>query len=293
MNVLLVVTLFGYSSPSSYAQPVLPEGGGGGRWFTGSPAEGFDCGVCHADGESIDLDIVGLPLEGWTPGLTYEVQIRWVDPEAHVSLLAEFARGDGTGIGQVALAPQDLLLPEEHCGGGPRAAKLHALDPDRQITSFSDCGAQLMRMQWTAPEQVDGDAWLFLAGVNADASEDPTGDGVMVERIRMPGPATATRAPDGCAIVEPARAPVGLALFGLLALLRPRRQRGRVAALVVLMLFVSACARVQPHQRGRLAGPDMQLELDPELCAGRTHAVEYREGSAGGLGGGGGGCGCN
>lgn len=290
MNTLLVIAWLGYSSPSSYAQPVLPEGGGGGRWFTGSPAEGFDCSVCHAGGEPLELDIVGLPAEGWTPGLTYELQIAWADPEAHVSLLAEFARTDGTGIGEVALPSEDLLTPEDRCSGGPRAAKLHELEQDRQITSLDDCGARLLRMQWTAPAEADEDAWLFVAGVHADATDDSTGDGVMIERIRLPGPVKP--APEGCAIVESSPAPRGLAVFGLLALVLVRRRPGP-AALIVLMLCASACARVQPHQRGRLAGPDMQLELDPELCAGRTHAVEYREGSAGGLGGGGGGCGCN
>lgn len=291
MNVLLVVAVLGYSSPNSYPQPVIPEGGGGGRWFTGSPADGFDCSVCHAGGEPLALDIIGLPVEGWIPGQSYDVAIGWADPTAHVALLAEFARADGAGIGEVALSPEDLLLPEERCGGGFRAAKLFALDQDRQITSLGDCGAKLLRVQWTAPAQVDEDAWLFLAGVHADASDDPSGDGVMVERIRLPGPAS--RGPEGCAIVETSRAPVGFALLGLLALALVRPRRGRVAALLVLMSFVSGCARVQPHQRGRLARTDMQLELDPELCAGRTHAVEYREGSAGGLGGGGGGCGCN
>jgi hypothetical protein len=289
MSVLLVVALLGYSSPASYAQPVLPEGGGGGRWFTGSPAEGFDCSVCHAGGEPIEFDIQGLPVEGWSPGQTYELQVRWNDPTAHVSLLAEFARADGAGIGRVELAPEASLLQDERCTSGPRAAKIHALEQEaREITSFDDCGARLLRLAWTAPEQADDDAWLFLAGVHSDASEDAAGDGVMIQRIRLPAPAKG----GACTLVETPPAPLGIALLGLLALglVRPWRAR---AALVVLLVFVGGCARVQPHQRGRLAGSDMQLELDAELCAGRTHAVEYREGSAGGLGGGGGGCGCN
>jgi hypothetical protein len=57
--------------------------------------------------------------------------------------------------------------------------------------------------------------------------------------------------------------------------------------------LLGGCARVQPYQRGRLAQPDMQLTPDPDLDAGPEHALEYREGSAGGIGGGGGGCGCN
>jgi hypothetical protein len=113
----------------------------------------------------------------------------------------------------------------------------------------------------------------------------------MVERIRLPGPVS--NSPESCALVaQTPRSLVLLGLFGIFALSLVRMRHGR-AALFTLALLVPACARVQPHERGRLAGPDMQMELDPELCAGRTHAVEYREGAAGGMGGGGGGCGCN
>ena len=291
MTALFLLVMLAYSSPSSYAQPVIPEGGGGGRWFTGSAADGFDCNVCHAGGRAIDLDITGLPVEGWTPGTTYELRIAWAEPEAHVSLLAELTRGNGDGLGQLELAPEDELLPAERCSGGPRAAKLHPIDHDRTIASFDDCGATLMRMTWTAPAHPEDDAWLYVAGVNADASDDPTGDGVMVERILLPGPTNET--PQGCATTNTPRVFAGLALLGLLTLALVRSRHGRLMGLLVLLLIGGACARVQPHQRGRLAGPDMQMELDPELCAGRTHAVEYREGSAGALGGGGGGCGCN
>jgi len=62
-----------------------------------------------------------------------------------------------------------------------------------------------------------------------------------------------------------------------------------LASLVVL----GGCVRVKPHQRARLAQPDMQLEDDADLAAGRDHAIEYREGAAGGFGAAGGGCGCN
>jgi hypothetical protein len=63
--------------------------------------------------------------------------------------------------------------------------------------------------------------------------------------------------------------------------------------LLALLLLLGGCTRVEPYQRGRLAQPDMRLTPDPDLDAGPEHALEYREGSAGGLGGGGGGCGCN
>jgi hypothetical protein len=68
-----------YSSPDAYAE--LPEkGGGGGRWFTGSPAEGYDCAVCHSPAEgqrSFPLYVTGLPLEGYTVAEAREIVISW------------------------------------------------------------------------------------------------------------------------------------------------------------------------------------------------------------------------
>jgi hypothetical protein len=68
-----------YSSPDAYAE--LPEkGGGGGRWFSGSPAEGYGCAVCHSTAEgqrSFPLYVTGLPLEGYTVAEAREVVISW------------------------------------------------------------------------------------------------------------------------------------------------------------------------------------------------------------------------
>lgn len=68
-----------YSSPDAYAE--LPEkGGGGGRWFSGSPAEGYGCAVCHSPAESqrsFPLYVTGLPLEGYTVAEAREVVISW------------------------------------------------------------------------------------------------------------------------------------------------------------------------------------------------------------------------
>ena len=92
----------------------------------------------------------------------------------------------------------------------------------------------------------------------------------------------------GCAV-----APGGSAAGGWLWLLLLLRRRWLGLMLLGTLGLRSGCARVQPHERGRLAKPDMQLAPDPDLAAGSEHALEYREGAVGGLGGGGGGCGCN
>jgi hypothetical protein len=62
---------------------------------------------------------------------------------------------------------------------------------------------------------------------------------------------------------------------------------------LTLVLLISACAPVQPWQRGTLARPDMQLVTDPAQAAFEDHTYFSKEASSGGRGFGGGGCGCN
>ena len=68
-----------YSTPDAYAATPI-SGGGGGRWFTGSPAEGFDCGICHIESPSqthFPFYVTGLPLEGYELATTREVVVSW------------------------------------------------------------------------------------------------------------------------------------------------------------------------------------------------------------------------
>ncbi len=55
----------------------------------------------------------------------------------------------------------------------------------------------------------------------------------------------------------------------------------------------SACATVQPWQRGDLARAEMAFEPDPVLSSYRRHTEFSKEAASGGAGLGGGGCGCN
>ncbi len=67
----------------------------------------------------------------------------------------------------------------------------------------------------------------------------------------------------------------------------------RVAALLIVALGGAGCARVQAHQRGTLARPDMELGAFGTLTGGEDHARAYREGSSGSSRTKAGGCGCN
>lgn len=72
---------------------------------------------------------------------------------------------------------------------------------------------------------------------------------------------------------------------------------GRMKCMVLALLVVaaggtSACATVQPWQRGTLADQYMIFDADGQLVSYMTHWQESREGSSGGFGVQGGGCGC-
>ncbi|MFM2170652.1 MAG: hypothetical protein RI957_881 [Verrucomicrobiota bacterium] len=71
----------------------------------------------------------------------------------------------------------------------------------------------------------------------------------------------------------------------------------RILYLSAIVVVLSNCSdrliRVQPYERGNLAGPLMAPDRDPLFKAMTEHAYFSREASFGGGGVGGGGCGCN
>jgi hypothetical protein len=71
----------------------------------------------------------------------------------------------------------------------------------------------------------------------------------------------------------------------------------RITLFGAIGLILSSCSdrlvRVQPYERGNLAGPLMAPNRDPLFKAMTEHAYFSREASFGGGGVGGGGCGCN
>lgn len=60
-----------------------------------------------------------------------------------------------------------------------------------------------------------------------------------------------------------------------------------------MLATLSACAEVQPWERGRLANPRMALDDDRLLSAIDAHTYSSKEAATGGIGPAGGGCGCN
>jgi len=61
---------------------------------------------------------------------------------------------------------------------------------------------------------------------------------------------------------------------------------------VLSLLWLAACAEVQPWERGNLASPRMSLERDTLLAEIDAHTSSSKEAASGGIGPAGGGCGC-
>jgi hypothetical protein len=212
-----------YSAAPRYGQEAT-RGGGGGRFFTGSPVDGYTCDVCHEGGTAVEIDVSGLPRGGYEPGHTYELTLRW-HTEEMFSLVAEFMTDDGTQAGAIAI-PEDPPASSS-CTSGVRATELYEDQPGRQIAALVPCGASSMTLEWTAPDELeacDADAVLYIAGVHGDETESPDGDGVTLLRRRIaPADADACET-SGCSIAARSREAPALLAFLLVA---GRRRRSR------------------------------------------------------------------
>jgi len=205
-----------YSDPTNYQED--PElGGGGGRYFTGSSADGFGCEVCHQGGAVADLSIRGLPLDGFTPGAAYELTISWPPSTEHLALMAEFTDEARMGAGTLALPRPDATPEPERCSGEllgqPSSGVLPLPDGSaRQLVSVIDCGAHQVRFLWTAPIVAPEAVWLQVGFVASNDDATPEGDGVtMARRVLLEKGASeeATVVAKGCDATRPGGALAG------------------------------------------------------------------------------------
>lgn len=178
-----------FSDPAAFADPA-DAGGGGGRFFTGSPADGYTCRVCHGGGVNPAMLITGLPIAGYAPSTAYEVTIAWRDDVANAALEAEITDASGRAAGSLRLPPDNELLDSELClplGSHVGAGTL--LDaPGRSVISVPDCGSRRLRFLWIAPSADIGPVWLSGSIVSSDAKGDVKGDGVTDFSRRLPSP---------------------------------------------------------------------------------------------------------
>jgi hypothetical protein len=176
-----------FSDYELFALPTLEGGGGGGRYFTASPVDGYGCGVCHLGGVAPFVTVHGMPEQEYVPGTTYNVEVAWLYPQYPHALNLELVTPLGQAAGVLALPDASTLEPADRCdaaSGGAPAARLIA-EGARQILSMDDCGSTRLRFLFTAPAEPE---LTFAASiVRTDKSEKPEGDGVLeIRRVLHP-----------------------------------------------------------------------------------------------------------
>lgn len=224
-----------FSDPaSSYDLPVF-EGGGGGRWFTGTPRDGFGCDVCHSNPGTVPLTVTGLPLDtGYTPGQAYEVGMQWPPQVEHLALVLEMVDDAGATAGTLAVPVPEAARAPEQCSKegaeGIPASSIVESESGRQFAAVVDCGSQSMRMLWTAPPAAAGTVWLSGGFVWSDDDASAAGD--VSVKIRTPIPPLGAPAPvqaltqSGCNVTGLHTGSVWPALFAMMGLCARRRRRG-------------------------------------------------------------------
>lgn len=193
-----------YSSFPDYVRPVQ-EGGGGGRFFSGTPADPHGCDVCHRGARGAPLEILGLPEGGYVPGQSYELRFVWPATAPHVALMTELTDLAGAPAGVLALAPYATWSIDERCESGDPAADICRIGgegsgccrevgmlrdacsfPDqRSVFWVLDCGSKAARAVWTAPGPGVGDVWFSTSMVTSDIMNDARGDGATTVRKRL------------------------------------------------------------------------------------------------------------
>lgn len=216
-----------FSDPSQFDMEAK-AGGGGGRFFTGSPRDGYACSVCHLGGEPPKIEIRGLPAV-FAPDRLYEVELRWDGEVASHALQLELVTKNGVHP-SVEIEPEQVLRAEGRCDGDPEGeAASYGIDSGgRRVVGVRDCGASRVSIQFRAPDEPE----LYFAAsiVRSDSSGTARGDGVTdVRRVLL---RAGEKAEAGCGIAGGAnsrRLDLWLAALALFAQ-RKSRASSKVAS---------------------------------------------------------------
>jgi hypothetical protein len=219
-----------FSDYELFNLPPLEGGGGGGRFFTGSPSDGYTCAVCHRGGVVPTLLLRGLPEREYVPGTTYDVELLWTAAQQPHALNLEFVTPRGGPAGVISLYDPANLEPADKCDpartegiDGPGARLIEGTEP-RQILWLDDCGATRLRFRYTAPAEPS--VMLAAAVVQTDDSEKPEGDGVaeLKRTLYAQGHAPNAASCTVCVHASP-RGSWGWLAISALCLVRRRRRR--------------------------------------------------------------------
>jgi MYXO-CTERM domain-containing protein len=192
-----------YSDPDRFGMDTA-LGGSDGRYFTGSPVDGFGCDVCHSGGdEPTGIVIRNLPVTGYVKGTTYDVEIALPESIKSTGIQLEFIGRDGRAAGTVSLPDESAVDARSRCGGSADEAVASYVtelpDEGRTIVGLRACDAKALRFRFTAPDTAD---LTFSGGiVSSDDSATVTGDGyASLNRILYRQGEAAAKSTSSCAI---------------------------------------------------------------------------------------------
>jgi hypothetical protein len=231
-----------YQDPMRFAAPI-DSGGGGGRFFTGSPADAYTCKVCHTGGKAVHLQIAGLPVEGYTPGKIYRISISWPPGLKNVGTDFEITDGAGHPFGTLSMPTRDDLGTVDLCmqveGGLPDTIVLPPLESSqRLIAAAVSCGGGRSTVDWTAPTpgtdaeslRIGPTAHFNGSLVSSDADGTVAGDDVTdfsraINLAQQSAP-LGRKVSGDCSAAQPrAGSATGVWLMAAIALLLRRRAR--------------------------------------------------------------------
>jgi hypothetical protein len=218
-----------YSDPERFGA-ITEEGGGGGRYFTGSLGDGYTCAVCHSGGVAPQVVVHGLPSTGYAPDQLIEAEIAFPVGPANHALALEVVNSAGKDVG-LELVPEAEIAANERCGGAPdgRRASYLVQVGDRRVIGVEACEARAVRFRFRTG-QLDH---IQIVGtvLASDNSATVKGDGVTeIEKTFYRNGASAQPASGGCTMLakESATTPVWLWLVLSVSGLRARRSKRAV-----------------------------------------------------------------
>lgn len=204
-----------FTDPLYFGKKAL-EGGSEGRWFSGAPTDGYDCGVCHTGEQGEKLVVEGLPMNGYLTDTSYQIKISWPitwartmalydQPEPATSpgtaLVAEFvaetALDSGTitqsslsqtPVGELCHGKRKLfgysLYRQPHNGEPKAVSACQGTNLTRCLIAVRPCGSQEVRINWHSPKHNQGAIWFSTSFVATDAvSLTPENDQVSTVTI--------------------------------------------------------------------------------------------------------------
>lgn len=212
-----------FSDPERFMAPTH-EGGGGGRFFTGSMSDGFTCAVCHRGGTAPAVHVAGLPQTGFLPDQTIEVEVTFGSPGNH-ALALEVVDDAGRDL-SLELLPEEQIAPTERCGAAPdgrRASYLTEVGA-RRILGVEACEATAVRFRFRTPRSAR--ALLVATALSSDNSATIEGDGLteIAQSLFQSGSTARAASNSGCSAANSGGASL-LSLFALAAVAPLWRRR--------------------------------------------------------------------